>query len=154
MLHTISLRNATMYQLMDNIIMVTQNVDLLNSDKPAYELQLKHKVNTITLYLLSTFCWLSKCKQFGSRSCVLTKSTSVWLKRSNVVFCLIWFFKSQWTIFQICRDESSWVETWRSMCLAQGWSLNLQPLGLKSSIQPFSPLKCAFCLIWFFTSHQ
>ena len=32
-------------------------------------------------------------------------------KLSFILFvCLIWFFPSQSTIFQLCRDKSSWVE--------------------------------------------
>ena len=76
-----------MYQLMDNIIMVTPIVDLLNSKSLLMNLS-TIKVNTLTLYILvSSADYL--CKQFGSRSSVLTKSTSIWFIRSNVVFCLI-----------------------------------------------------------------
>ena len=57
--------------------------------------------------------------------------------------CLIWFFMSQATIFQLCRDRSSWVEPVLSKdhCVLlkdtmqwRWWGLNPQPLDLKKSL--------------------
>ena len=67
----------------------------------------------------------------------------------SVFVCLIWFFTSQSTIFQLCRNGSSLVEPvlskdkcallkdttqWRL------WGSNPQPLILVSSTLPLSPL--------------
>ena len=56
--------------------------------------------------------------------------------------CLIWFFTSQSTIFQLHRDWSSWVEPVLSqdyMCLAQGHNtvtpVRLEPTALRSRVK-------------------
>ena len=57
-------------------------------------------------------------------------------------FCLIWFFMSKSTIFQLRREGSSWVEP--VLSLAQGhnsvtrWGSNPRPFGLESSTLPLS----------------
>ena len=57
-------------------------------------------------------------------------------------FCFIWFFTSQSTIFQLCRNGSSWVEPplSKDKCVLlkdttqwRWWCSNPQPLDLKSS---------------------
>ena len=63
------------------------------------------------------------------------------------VFCLIWFFISQSTIFQLCWDRSSWVEPVLSKDLYvllkdtkqwRWWGSNPQPFCLESSTLPLS----------------
>ena len=54
-------------------------------------------------------------------------------------FCLIWFFASQSTIFQLCWDRSSWVEP--VLSLAQGHKSDADKArtpGLKSNTPPLS----------------
>ena len=64
--------------------------------------------------------------------------TSKW----KSLVCLIWFFMSQSTIFQLCRDRSSWVEIvlskdkcvfFKDTTQWRRWGWNLPPLSLKSS---------------------
>ena len=67
--------------------------------------------------------------------------------QSTHVICLIWFFKTQSTIFQLCRDGSSSVEPALSKdkCVLHKdttqwhpWGSNTWPLGLESSTLPLS----------------
>ena len=67
----------------------------------------------------------------------------------NIIFTFffLWSLTSQSTIFQLCRDGSSWVEPVLSKdkCVLlkdttqwRLWGLNLRPLSLKSSTLPLS----------------
>ena len=66
-----------------------------------------------------------------------------------VLFCLIWFFMSHLTIFQLCWEGSNWVEQVLSRdCVllkdtkqCPWWGLNPQPLDLKPSTLPL--IQCA-----------
>ena len=62
-------------------------------------------------------------------------------------FCLIWFFMSQSTFFQLCRDGPSWVEPVLSkdICVLlndttqwRRWGWNPRLFGLESSTLPLS----------------
>ena len=62
-------------------------------------------------------------------------------------FCLLWYFTSHSTIFQLCQDGSSWVEPVLSKhkCVLLKdttqwgqWGSNQRPLGLESSTLPLS----------------
>ena len=62
--------------------------------------------------------------------------------------CLVWFFASQSTIFQLCGDGSSWVEPvlskdkyvlLKDTTQCRRWGSNPRPLGIESSILGHSP---------------
>ena len=116
--------------------------------------------NSVSNYFLSTFldsigildCRLPGvfmifililCENMGS--CFLNEN----LQHQYFIkmFCLIWFFTSQSTIYQLYRDESSWVEPILSKdkcVLLQDttqwcrWGSNPQSFGLKLSTLPLS----------------
>ena len=80
--------------------------------------------------------------QYGPRSDLTPYAFSFWIICQTVfcsfLFVLIWFFTSQSTSFQLCRDRSSWVEP----VLSRGHNtvppVRLQPRSLESSPLPMS----------------
>ena len=102
-------------------------------------------------FLESVPIWMSQMRFYGSHwsQQILCCHIKYWNKNwfGSDFVCLIWYFTSKSTIFQLCRDGSSWVEPvlskdycvfFKDTTQWPQWSLNSQHLDLKSSTLPLS----------------